>query len=563
VAEIAVVRPRAREEVAMNARGKAHALERYFGLAAVLGSLCAVGCSSSGNTGLGTDDAGADAVPADTSFEASPDAESDAATEAATDAATEDTADGTTDVVEEVGDGASDALDASEAEAASEASDASNASDAATYTITYSPLTDTSKWTAETHGKLATAAIKTNLSKVFDETKVQRLDIVIENANWLVMKQNLADLKAKLGGSPDFSTIDDPITVPCEVFHDGIEWYKVGIRFKGNSSLFNAGSNKVPFKLKFNDFESTYAAIAGQRYYGFKTLHLKSNYEDPTELHELMVDDMFRDFGLASPHASFYELWIDVGDGAGKRYFGLYTVVEDVEDTVIKTQYATSSGNLYKPEGAAAAFASGSYATSQFYLKTNTSTATYADVKATYDAINDSTTFASDPATWRAHLEAAFDAPRFMKWLAANTVLQDWDTYGVMTHNYYLYANPDRASVLEWIPWDNNEAMTANSQCLSLDMATVTTSWPLIYWPMRDATYLAAYQSAVASFANDHYSNAKLDAVIDGLVTQIQPFVNVEVAGWTYTSPTKFTNAITTMKAQIGSRNAAALAYAK
>ena len=68
----------------------------------------------------------------------------------------------------------------------------------------------------------------------------------------------------------------------------------------------------------------------------------------------------------------------------------------------------------------------------------------YDDVKELYDAINDSLrTSASDYASWKAALEAIFDVDIFLKWLAANTVMQNWDTYGVMTHNYFIYNNPE------------------------------------------------------------------------------------------------------------------------
>ena len=41
-------------------------------------------------------------------------------------------------------------------------------------------------------------------------------------------------------------------------------------------------------------------------------------------------------------------------------------------------------------------------------------------------------------ATWRANLETVIDTNVFLKYLAVNTVVQNWDTYGRMTHNYYL-----------------------------------------------------------------------------------------------------------------------------
>ena len=45
----------------------------------------------------------------------------------------------------------------------------------------------------------------------------------------------------------------------------------------------------------------------------------------------------------------------------------------------------------------------------------------------------------------------------FLRWLAVNTAVDNWDAYGV-AHNYYLYGPPGGNGRLVWIPWDNNYA---------------------------------------------------------------------------------------------------------
>lgn len=49
--------------------------------------------------------------------------------------------------------------------------------------------------------------------------------------------------------------------------------------------------------------------------------------------------------GLAISNTAFYTLYIDYGNGP--EYFGLYTLVEEVDDTVIDTQFASDDGNLF------------------------------------------------------------------------------------------------------------------------------------------------------------------------------------------------------------------------
>ena len=125
---------------------------------------------------------------------------------------------------------------------------------------------------------------------------------------------------------PRLDTDDDPIFVPAEVFYDGIEWYRVGVRFKGNSSLqssWQSGILKLSFKLDFDEFEDDYPQIDNQRFFGFKKLSLKNNYQDQSMVREKVAGDVFRNAGLAASHTAFYtalrRLWR--GPGVLRRVY--------------------------------------------------------------------------------------------------------------------------------------------------------------------------------------------------------------------------------------------------
>ena len=85
-------------------------------------------------------------------------------------------------------------------------------------------------------------------------------------------------------------------------------------------------------------------------------------------------------------------------------------------------------------------FASGTYNDSDMNIKIDY-TGDYADVESLYDIINSSDR-TTNTESWKTDLETVFNVDHFLKWLAANTVMQNWDTYGVMTHNYYLFNSP-------------------------------------------------------------------------------------------------------------------------
>ena len=416
---------------------------------------------------------------------------------------------------------------------------------------------DVPDWTAATHEKLDTEEIVTNLDTVFDTSRVQHMDLTIDSANWNVMQSNLAGLKEQLGGSNDFSLMDDPIDVPCDLEYNGKQWYRVGIRFKGNSSLYHANSNKLPFKLNFDKFEDIYPAIKNQRFYGFKKFSLKNNFKDESEIHELTASELYRDFGLKNSHAALYKLYVDYGNGP--VYFGLYTLVEEVDDTVLKTQYSDNDGNLYKPEENAATFAAGTFNTYEFAKKTNDSDLDYSDVQSLYDILN-SDLRVTDPTAWKTDLEMILDVPVFLKWFAANNVLQNWDTYGVAPHNYYLYRNPD-TQLFEWIPWDNNEALVSNPRCLSLNASEVTSRWPLLRYLLDDSDYAEQYRQNVHEFATNLFNATRMAPLYDTRAALIQDTVLSESADYTFTSPRRFSESISALKAHVAAREAAALAY--
>ena len=296
-------------------------------------------------------------------------------------------------------------------------------------------------WSEETHSKEADP----NYEIVFPQDEVNRLDITISPENWQAMLADMTSLYGEFGtntrspgaeqggqrgqnqppagemppaegqppkggqppadGQPPQNgeqapargnrpaggggmlegDESNPTWVPVTIeFEDDI-WTNVGLRFKGNSSLMNtwsSGNYKLPLKLDFDEFEDDYAEIDDQRFYGFKQLSLSSNFKDSSFLHEKVAADIFREAGVPAAQTAFYEVYVDYGEGP--IYFGLYTMVEVVDDTVIETQFEEDDGNVYKPSGTGATFAAGSFSEASFDKETNQDEADYSDILALY-----------------------------------------------------------------------------------------------------------------------------------------------------------------------------------
>lgn len=395
-------------------------------------------------------------------------------------------------------------------------------------------------WSEDSHGNEADP----NYAVVFPQDKVNQIKITISPENWATMQANMTELLGEpgtgggpggfrggneqppgMGGQPqpgagqggqppmgrggfgggagrntDMTPVN-PSWFPATIEFNGQTWTNVGVRYKGNSSLtsgWRSGSEKLPLKLDFDEFEGDHPEIENQRFYGFKQLALGNNFSDSTWMRETLAYDLLGQVGLATPKTAFYEVILDHGDG--EVSLGVYTVIEVVDDTVIERAFGDDSGNIYEGDGAGASLAAGTANAikTSFQKENNEKAADWSDVQALYDALHsDERTTA--PEKWRAALESVFDVDAFLKWLAMNSVIQDWDQYGSMSHNYYLYHDP-ATDKLVWISWDHNMAFGSGpgrgrgGGTASLDQANVNENWPLIRFLLDDEVYAQKYR---------------------------------------------------------------------
>ncbi|MFN8522331.1 MAG: CotH kinase family protein [Chloroflexota bacterium] len=348
-------------------------------------------------------------------------------------------------------------------------------------------------WAESSHGNDA----RPNYEVVFPKDRVNQLTITISPESWSAMQANMTALFGERGsrpmggpppggqfgngqgqppeppqggfpggppggapggpdGPPGRMVTKSPDWVAATVELNGKTWTNVGVRYKGNSSLMSSwgsGSPKLPLKLDFDKLEDAHPEIKNQRFYGFDQLSLGNNFSDATNMRDTVAYGLLAKAGLPAARTAFYEVLVDHGEGPVS--LGIYTAVEVIDDTVVKREFGSDSGNIYEADGRAASLAQGTAdQIAETFQKENNKDADWSDVQRLYDVLH-SPKRTSDPAAWRKELESVFAVDGFLKWLALSGVMQHWDTYGGMTHNYYLYHDPatDR---LTWISWDHN-----------------------------------------------------------------------------------------------------------
>lgn len=410
---------------------------------------------------------------------------------------------------------------------------------------------DNPDWTDASHSN----DVDPNYDEVFDDGRVRTMTLQFSAEMWAAMQADVNTIVG--GGGPggpggDFSD-EDPMWGEGTLTSDGVTWTHVGIRYKGNSSLSFAhreGQNKYPFKLDFDEWEEASPSVDNQRFYGFKQLNLSSNFDDDSLMREKVAADLFREFGVPAARTAFVEVYLDIG--GGPQRLGVYTLVEEVDDSLPESQFENKDGNLYKPDGDAATFAENSYDLEEFGLKTNEEEADYSDVTALYEAIH-AESRTTDPEAYKAGLEAVFDVERYLKYLAVNMAIQNWDTYGRMTHNYYLYNDEGR---LVWIPWDNNEAFQQGKRggALALDLASVGADWPLLRYIIDVPEYEEIYQDHLAAFAAGAFEPDRVAGVYDAHAATLTPIL-------TSTEVSRMNNEVASLKAHAAQRSAAVDAY--
>lgn len=387
-------------------------------------------------------------------------------------------------------------------------------------------------WTEASHGNVAP-----NYSMVFPQDQVNELEITIGADQWSAIRNNMKSLfgydfgAGGMGGPPGAFPTTEPDYVQTTVKFKGKTWQHVGFRLKGNSTLTSAwrsGIYKLPFRLDFDKFEDVQPSVKNQKFYGFKELSFSPGVKDNSLIREKLGSDIFRMAGIPSAQSAFYKVYIDFG--AGMKYCGIYCGLELPDDKMIIQQLGEDAGNLYKPESKLATFVQ-----TEFEKKNNELAGDFGDVSGLVKALQ-STKRSSDVAAWRSGLEAVFNVDHFAKYLAINNSIVNWDTYGVMAHNYYLYNHSTKG--LLWIPWDNNESFskspgitgttggpTGPGNAISLTMNEVGTGWPLINYIANDAVYFEKYKSHMRDFKNGIFTESTVGGMIDKYYDLITPFV--------------------------------------
>ena len=382
-------------------------------------------------------------------------------------------------------------------------------------------------WPQSVIGDASAAVTMEYQEKLFSLDHALDIDIRVDQQEWESMLENATDKEY----------------IQCDVVIDGNTFTTVGIRAKGNSSLStiaSSDSDRVSFKLEFDHY------VSGQTCYGLDKLALNSNYADATYMKEYLSYALFQFMDVPSSLCAFANITVN-----GEPW-GCYLAVECLEESYALRNFGVGYGALYKPENMD--MDGGRGAQGQNRAGVNL---VYSDDEIdSYGGIFEGTVFSSTTVQDQsrvvealknlnagANLEDYIDVDEVLRYFAVNTVLVNLDHYtGSMQHNYYLYEQDGKLSML---PWDYNLAFGgfqsgSASSAIHFPIDTPVSGTTLEERPMLGKLlevpeYLQKYHEYLQQIITEFFESGYFDSLIDETDSMIGSLVQTDAtAFYTY-----------------------------
>ncbi|HET6340340.1 MAG TPA: CotH kinase family protein [Polyangiales bacterium] len=183
-------------------------------------------------------------------------------------------------------------------------------------------------------------------------------------------------------------------------------------------------------------------------------VYLKAVWIDQSMIREALAFDLWREMGHKAPRSGFANLRIN-GD-----YWGLYNVVEPVDDEYLERNDYPANGHLYKAtrkHGSRADFVPGRNLEKAFEDKTDDGPPSRADLGYLVETLQETPL---DEESFERDIDPIFPIDDYLDRMIWVSLTRNGDA---VAQNYYLY-NAPRDGHDHWylIPWDSDLCMGAN-----------------------------------------------------------------------------------------------------
>jgi hypothetical protein len=265
----------------------------------------------------------------------------------------------------------------------------------------------------------------------FDDSVLHDIYLTINSRDWESLKVNYLDNSY----------------YPCDFKWRDQVVRNIGIRSRGTGSRSGV---KPGLRVDFNRYTS------GQEFLGLKSVVLRNNTQDPSNMRERLSMLFFRRMGLVAEREAHARLFIN------NSYAGLYTIVESIDKTFLKKNLGEDNGNLYEykfDNSAPVPFTFGYpgndpalYTPLPFSPQTNATDPRGDILERLFWTIN----VASD-AVWKTSMAELLDLSKFIRHLGIENFLAEEDGltgfYGPNNFDFYRFEN---TNLFQFLPWDKS-----------------------------------------------------------------------------------------------------------
>ena len=261
--------------------------------------------------------------------------------------------------------------------------------------------------------------------------------------------------------------------------HDFVD---AGLRLRGNTSRRRPEGNGGEMHRTDNtDWHHCHFMINLRKYqkddahelHNVRKIHLKWHKDDRAYCRELYCYDLFRRFGIwTAPYSSYCRLWIHVEGDSKPAYYGVYEMIEVIDDKYIKKRkelYGDHKHNLWKCSWGADLNYNNIHHANIWYdddstenrtyeLKTNTENFNAAKEQLIEFTKNVTQRKGQDFHDW---IASVCDVRLLLRTYAVNVVVGMWDDYWNNKNNFYIYFNSSDKNNYKFffIPYDYDNTL--------------------------------------------------------------------------------------------------------
>ena len=168
-------------------------------------------------------------------------------------------------------------------------------------------------------------------------------------------------------------------------------------------------------------------------------------------MNEVLSHQLFRAAGVPAPRTAYARVYVSVPGKYEKEYFGLYSLVEDVDKGFAEDRFGTRKGAIFKPV-TPTLFGDMGDEWTKYNQTYDPKTPLSPQQQQKVIDFSKLVSHAND-AEFAAKLNSYLDIDQFARFLAVEVWLSSLDSILTIGQNYYVYLHP-KSGKFQFIPWD-------------------------------------------------------------------------------------------------------------